>query len=307
MSKRMVLALAGALFCGALLSAGGSQEPRRGNQKVIALSMNSLDEYQTEWWGYVKALGESRGYRMVMTNAEGKVSKQLEDVEALIQQRPDIIIIRAVDSDGAVPVFEACTEAGIPTVDSGFGANYGDTLKLISSQYNLCKYQAEYCINWLNEHPGEKLRVGYIWGVQGMSGTTDRYLGWKETLLGAHPDRVEILAEKVCNWDANQTMAAVEDWVQAFPRMNCIVAMSDEMAIAATNVLQAAGKTQKDCIVIGIDGSPNAQRALKDGLLSASVYTSKPGEARVTIDYAERIIRGGGMAETPGNPGGSRL
>jgi ABC-type sugar transport system substrate-binding protein len=280
-----------ALCCAAVVSAGGGSASR-GTGKVIAISMNALDEYQTEWWGYLKEYGESKGYRIIMTNAEGKVDKQIQDVESLIQQRPDIIIIRATDSDGAVPAFEACNAAGIPTIDSAFGANYKNTFKLLSSQYTLCALQAEYCIDWLKAHPGENLRVGYLWGMQGVSAVTDRYLGWKETLLKAYPNRVEILAEKVCNWSAVETMAAVEDWMQAFPRMNCIIAMSDEMALAATNVLQAAGKSLKNCIVVGIDGSPNAQKALRDGILSATVYTSKRAEARYTIDYAARIING---------------
>jgi ABC-type sugar transport system substrate-binding protein len=98
-------------------------------------------------------------------------------------------------------------------------------------------------------------------------------------------------------------MAAVEDWLQAFPEMNCIVAMSDEMAIAATNVLQAAKKSLGDCIVIGIDGSPNAQNCLQDGTLSATVYTSKKAEAKFTIDYAERIIKGEKLAGQTIDPG----
>jgi ABC-type sugar transport system substrate-binding protein len=98
-------------------------------------------------------------------------------------------------------------------------------------------------------------------------------------------------------------MAAVEDWLQAFPEMNCIVAMSDEMAIAAGNVLQAAKKTLNDCIVIGIDGSPNAQKCLQEGTLSATVYTSKKAEARFTIDYADRIIKGENLAGQTIDPG----
>jgi ribose transport system substrate-binding protein len=271
--------------------------------KTIGLSLNALDEYQTEWFGYVEAEAKARGYQVVMLNAEGKVDKQIADVESLIQLKPAVIIIRATDSDGAVPAFEACDEAGIPTIDSGFGTTHKNTLKLLQSQYTLCGLQAQYCIDWLKANPGKKLKVGYLWGVQGVSAVTDRYNGWKDPLFKAYPDRVEILVEKVCNWSATETMAAVEDWLQAFPEMNCIVAMSDEMAIAATNVLQAAKKTLDDCIVVGIDGSPNAQKCLQDGVLSATVYTSKKAEAKFTVDYAERIIKGENFAGQTIDPG----
>lgn len=302
--KTMVIAAVLLAAVAAAAPCGGRKDPGAGqSSKTIGLSLNALDEYQTEWFGYIEAEAKARGYQVVMLNAEGKVDKQISDVESLIQLKPAVIIIRATDSDGAVPAFEACDEAGIPTIDSGFGTNHDNTLKLLQSQYNLCSLQAQYCIDWLKANPGKKLKIGYIWGVQGISAVTDRYNGWKDPLFKAYPDRVEILAEKVCNWSATETMAAVEDWLQAFPDMNCIVAMSDEMAIAATNVLQAAKKNLNDCIVVGIDGSPNAQKSLRDGTLSATVYTSKKAEAKFTVDYAERIINGEKFAGQTIDPG----
>jgi ABC-type sugar transport system substrate-binding protein len=302
-SKKTAIILSVLLAAAAVSAPCGGRRDSPAGSKTVALSLNALDEYQTEWFGYFQSEVEARGYQVVMLNAEGKVDKQISDVESLIQLKPAVIIIRAADSDGAVPAFEACAEAGIPTLDSAFGANYSNTLKVLQSQYNLCALQAQYCIDWLKANPGKNLKVGYVWGVQGVSGTIDRYNGWKETLLKAYPDRVEILAEKVCNWSAMETMAAVEDWLQAFPEMNCIVAMSDEMAIAAANVLQAARKTLNDCIVVGIDGSPNAQKCLRDGTMSATVYTSKKAEAKFTMDYVERIIKGEKLAGQTIDPG----
>ncbi|MDR1306093.1 MAG: sugar ABC transporter substrate-binding protein [Treponema sp.] len=302
-SRKTAVVFAVMLTAAAAAAPCGGRTDSRAGSKTVALSLNALDEYQTEWFGYVEAEAKARGYQVVMTNAEGKVDKQISDVESLIQLKPAIIIIRATDSDGAVPAFEACDEAGIPTIDSGFGTTHQNTLKLLQSQYNLCALQAQYCIDWLKANPGKTLKAGYVWGVQGVSSTVDRYNGWKETLLKAYPDRVEILAEKVCNWSAMETMAAVEDWLQAFPEMNCIVAMSDEMAVAAANVLQAARKTLNDCIVVGIDGSPNAQQYLREDTMSATVYTSKKAEAKFTMDYAERIMRGEKLAGQTIDPG----
>lgn len=86
--------------------------------------------------------------------------------------------------------------------------------------------------------------------------------------------------------------------------MNCIVAMSDEMALAASNVLQAAGIGTDKCIVVGIDGSPAAQEALRAGTLSATVYTSKRADANLTFEYAVRVAKGEdlrGQTVDPGN------
>ena len=279
-------------------------EEKGDGDLLIGMSMNALDEYQTEWYGYLEEAANAAGIKILMTNAEGKVDKQLSDIESLIANNCDVIIIRATDSAGVVSGFEACAEAGIPTIDSGFGSNYEDTLKILSSQVFLCNLQADYCLDWLEQHPDETLKCGYIWGVQGVSSTQDRYDGWHDKLMANANGRAEILAEKVCNWSATETMAAVEDWVQAYPEMNCIVAMSDEMALAASNVLQAAGIGLDKCIVVGIDGSPAAQEALRAGTLSATVYTSKRADAALTFEYAVRVAKGEdlrGQTVDPGN------
>lgn len=279
-------------------------EEKDDGDLLIGMSMNALDEYQTEWYGYLEEAANEAGIKILMTNAEGKVDKQLSDIESLIANNCDVIVIRASDSAGVVSGFEACAEAGIPTIDSGFGSDYEDTLKILSSQVFLCNLQADYCLDWLEQHPDETLKCGYIWGVQGVSSTQDRYDGWHDKLMENANGRAEILAEKVCNWSATETMAAVEDWVQAYPEMNCIVAMSDEMALAASNVLQAAGIGLDKCIVVGIDGSPAAQEALRAGTLSATVYTSKRADADLTFEYAVRVAKGEdlrGQTVDPGN------
>lgn len=259
---------------------------------TFGMSMNAMDEYQTEWYGYFEEMCNEQGIEVVMTNAEGKVDKQLADVESLIALNPDVILIRATDSAGVVSAFEACAEAGIPTIDSGFGSEYEDTLKMVQSQYALTVLQGELCLEWLEQNPDKTLKVGYLWGNQGQSATQERYDGWKETVEAKAADKLEILAEKVTNWDANNAMAAVEDWVQAFPEMNCIVCMSDELALAAVNVLQAAGIGTDECFVVGIDGSPAGQKAVREGTLAGTVYTSKRADVKLTIDYAIEVAKG---------------
>lgn len=281
----------------------GGGETKGDGKLLIGMSMNAMDEYQTEWYGYLEEYAKTLDAELVMTNAEGKVDKQLADIESLITLKCDVILIRATDSAGVVSGFEACAEAGIPTIDSGFGSDYQDTLKILSSQVYLCSLQAKYCIDYLDANPDVTLKCGYIWGVQGVSSTQDRYDGWHDTLMDAYGDRAEVLAEKVCNWSATETMAAVEDWVQAYPEMNCIVAMSDEMALAATNVLQAANIGTDKCIVVGIDGSPAAQEAIRNGTLNATVYTSKKADAKLTMDYAIRVAQGEDLAGQTIDPG----
>lgn len=259
---------------------------------TVAISMNALDEYQTEWLGYLTTFLEEKGCEVVTTNAEGKVDKQISDVEALIQKKPDVIVMRAVDSEGAIPAFEAITAAGIPVVDAELDVKYDGAVHLVSPQLVMGQLQGEWLNNYLAENPDFKATVGYIWGYQGMSATTDRYNGFVDTMTGGpNADRFEIKVEKVCNWSATETMAAVEDWMQAFPEINLIVAQSDEMAIAAVNVIMAANR-KDEVKVIGIDGSPNAQESIRNGELTGSSFRSRIVSAKNCAEGIVMTIRG---------------
>lgn len=265
--------------------------PAGGAVYNIAISMNALDEYQTEWLSYYQGYLEGLGHKVTVSNAESKVDKQISDVEALIQNKPDVIVIKAVDQDGVVPAFEACDAAGIPSIDSDMGANTDIPLHLTSDQRELGVLIGEYSNEWLAKNPDETIRAGYLIGVQFPS-VMGRMTGWMDTIEEAgNGERFELLAEKVANWSATEAMAIVEDWMQAYPDMNWIVAMSDEMAIAAVNVVEAAGKSGQ-IVICGVDGSPNAQAEIRAGRMAGSSFVPRRQMAQTTADYTLRVAGG---------------
>jgi ABC-type sugar transport system substrate-binding protein len=73
--------------------------------------------------------------------------------------------------------------------------------------------------------------------------------------------------------------------------MNMIVAMSDEMAIAAVNVIEAAGRAG-EVFVLGVDGSPNAQVEIRAGRMTGSSYIPWKAMGTATADYALRLAEG---------------
>jgi ABC-type sugar transport system substrate-binding protein len=279
-------------------NAAGSPSDPPGKKKVtVALAVNALDVFQTEWRDIFVEVCEEKGAEVIQTNADGKVDKQLSDVEALIERKPDVIVIKAVDSQGSVPAFEACETAGIPTIASDLLVDgYDSTLKLGSDQYVLGLMQNEWYVKKLDADPNFKLKIGYIWGSQGMSTTYDRYQGFLDGLVNAYPGRVELLAEKVCNWSATEAMAVTEDWLQAFPEMNAILSQSDEMALGCVNTLTAANADFDNFYICAYDGSPEARQALRDGKMKATVYTHKRAAVEVTVEQALRIAGGENLA-----------
>ena len=241
----------------------------------IGYSINALDAAQTAYLEYYQAWWENESNYDVewsITNAEGDAAKQIADVESLIALGVDLIMISPTDIDSIVTAEEAANAAGIPVCDVNFNAETDAAFHVVNEQTIPGNLQGQFCLDWLEEHPDETLKVGYMWGKMGVKSPQQRHDGFVDVLAQAG-DRAEVIAEKVCDWQASKALDTMEDWIQAYPEMNCVVTANDEMSLAASQVVQAAGK-QDQIIVIGLDGLTDGQAAVKDGTLIGTVYFS---------------------------------
>lgn len=261
---------------------------------TIGISLNAMDNAQTLWYDYMQNKAAELGYvKLIMFDAESKVEKQLTDVETLCTLAPDVILIKAVDTVGSVPAFETCAEAGIPTMALHFNVDYDNTLKLMLNQATAASKSAEYLIQYLDDNPDAVLKVGYIWGLKAMPAAQARYNGWKEPLMAKYPDRVEILAEQDCGWDTTNAQNTMEDWLQAYPDMNCVVCQSDEMATGIINSLQSAQIGLDKCMVLGFNSSKEAIADIRAGVMTGSVlFVIYADQINTTFDYLFRLADG---------------
>jgi len=310
MKKLLALALSLA-FCVSILASCGSNsvnemnntQPSQGTSDdehyTIAIAYAGYEEYHVEWEKYAKQwLQEHYGDNVdiITTVAQNNAATQQSDIESLIVQKPDAILVWAVDSEGSVAAVESIYDAGIKAVLISYSVNTDKyDLYLYADQVLTGKMQADYCNEWVKNHPGETLNCGYIWGVSGISGCIERYDGWKDNCVDG--ENVVLLDEQIGNWNSAEAMAIAEDWLQAFPEMNGIVCMSDEMAIGVIQALQGAGKDPSDFVVLGIDGSESAQLALDEGTLSGTVFENRRLAAELQMEYTMKLLTG---QELPG-------
>lgn len=286
--KRLVMLLV-ALTLAFALSAGCLAE---GKTYTIGAAAYSMDEYGKTWAdafvGYAESLGN---VKTILTNADASIDKQLSDVDSLISQNPDIIIVRAIDPDGITAAINACVNANIPVVASDYVVNSDKVAAWIgTNQKDNGILQAEYLAGCLEANPELNFVIGYMWGTMGLSGCQARYDGLAEWVKDC--DKANIVSEKVGNWSTQDAMTIMEDWLQGMPEINTIICQNDEMAVGVVNTLRAAGKNMDEYYVLGIDGSENGKKYVKDGGIDCTIGTDLYAQASQTVDLAIRIIDG---------------
>lgn len=267
---------------------------------VIGFSFRDLDEAMTGWWEstekYINEYNadESNPYTIeyFFTDANLSVDTQLSDVDSLIARNPDVICIQAVDTEGSVPAFEACVSADIPVIDFGFGVNYDkcDSVYLTINHYGSGQAQAEWLKKYLDENPNETLNIGYINGSQGIQQMTERFEGFS-TLFDdeQYKDRVKLLDMQYCNFSADESMSQMEDWMQSYPEMNCVVSANDEMVMGA---MQACASANVKMISLGMDATDVGLNGIKEGLESATVGFDFDTIAKRGLDLAIQVASG---------------
>ena len=298
--KRYLAIILAVLMLVSVFAGCGKKEENGGRETVvIGYSYNNNQSAMNTWWTKTEELieaynaDESNPYfiEYYFHNADSDVETQISDVESLIVREPDVIMIKPVDSEGSVPAFEACMDAGIPVVNDGFTINTEN----LSSTFILMDHivvgelQAKWYEAWLEANPDATLNICYMQSDVSNYDMVVRREGFVNYMNEHCADRINWLSEKAAGYDANEAADITEDWLQTFPEVNAIVSPFDETAVAASEVCATNGMNVMICGVDGIEGSV---RAIDAGNMSHTVSISWETAAEYSFKLALDIATG---------------
>ena len=86
-------------------------------------------------------------------------------------------------------------------------------------------------------------------------------------------------------------MNYMETWVQANDKIDAIIAMNDNMAAGAIEVIKDNPK-YKDILAYGVDGTAEAALLIKDGLMTSTCLQSAYDLAESLLDTANKLLTG---------------
>ncbi len=272
-----------------------SDEGAGERKPVIGLSINNLDNTQATLLDMYIEYCDAHDIELIYSSAEGSIDKQISDIESLIVQKPDMIACIAVDADAGVTLYEKVKEAGIIFVQHMSEINSTEVeYKTLNRTYERGVYHGEIINEYMEKNPDKDIKIGYILGALGFSSVKFIQDGMNDSCISKWEGtgRCEIVAEKTANWKSDEAMALAEDWIQAYPEINVIVAQNDEMAVGACQAYAAAGKKMgEEVIIIGADGSPAGQQEIINGNMYATVFMNRKEMAEASCQQWEKIAR----------------
>ena len=110
-------------------------------------------------------------------------------------------------------------------------------------------------------------------------------------LLYTSPD-VEVVAEKICAQSDQATfMQTMEDWVQAYGKIDAVLTIGDDLAKACYEVVKD-DPTFADTQYYAVDANPDALLRIKAGQQTATVMQDTQELAQKNLDAAYQLLTG---------------
>lgn len=278
------LLLVMALMVSVIAGCGQTKEQAPAAKKaVVGLAVSTLNNpFFVDLRDGAKAAADANGIELVVMDAQNDASKQLANIENLIQQKVSVIIVNPVDSKAIVPAIEAANKANIPVITVDRGAAGGTVVSAIASD-NVAggKMAGQLIVDKI----GGKGKVVELEGIPGTSAANDRGKGFNEAIKAAAG--ITVVAKQPADFDRAKGMKVMENILQANPEINAVFAHSDEMALGALEAIKASNRAN---MVVGFDATADAVKAVNEGTLAATVAQKPKDMGKVSIETAKKVM-----------------
>lgn len=252
-------------------------------------------QFQNEYWrtlkeGYeegAKLAGEAGISVTVDVQAaldENDEQGQLAIVNNMINKKYSALLLSPISDGNLVPGVESALEKNIPVlnVNDGLIANAPNFVGPKADQ------NGELAAEWIAEKLGGEGQVAIVIGMPKAFAARQRTEGF-ENWMAENAPGIEIVAKQNADWDRNKAKELTETWLKNYPDLKAIFCNNDGMALG---VVEAVKESEKDILVVGVDGIGEAYDSIRKGELSATIDSFPFYKAQIALECAFRELAG---------------
>ncbi|MDR4890063.1 ABC transporter substrate-binding protein [Fredinandcohnia sp. QZ13] len=293
--KLVVLSLVLLLFvaagCSNQSNAGGEGSGEAKKEKIkIGMSFQEMNNpYFISMKEAFEEAAAQIGAETVIADAQHDVTKQINDIDDMIQKKIDILLINPTDSDGVEGAVEAAKKAGIIVVAIDAQAK-GPIDSFVGSR----NYDAGYLAGkQMAEDLGGQGKVAILDGIPVVP-ILERVRGFEDAVK--EYSGIEIVDKQNGKQDRAEAMKVTENMLQANKDLNAIFSVNDEGALGTLGAVEASGK---DVWIYSVDGHPEAIEAItKGGVFKATTAQFPRDQVRIGLGMALAKLWGAEVVPT---------
>lgn len=241
------------LIVGALCSVALAA-PAHADALKIGISFQELNNpYFVTMKEALEEAAKTIGAQVIITDARHDVSKQISDVEDMVQRDIDILLLNPTDSTGVQSAVASAHEAGVVVVAIDAQAQ-GPLDSFVGSKnydagYLACKYLAE--------KVGGKGDIAILDGIPVVP-ILERVRGCEAAVKESKG--LAIVAKQNGKQERDTALSVTENILQANPKLVGIFSVNDTGALGALTAIESSGHDVK---LVSVDGAPEAIKAIQ--------------------------------------------
>jgi inositol transport system substrate-binding protein len=285
--KRVLVVLLVLLTVCSLAFAGGQ---KAGGQKRVAYIARAQGDSFAAWLAN-SIKEEAKKYpTLTVTVMDGQANDDKVNafIENCISNRYDLIILQCNNGEAQTPYIRKVVDAKIPIIltNPRVPGLEGICHSVDADPYEQGAVNARLAISQIPQNA----KVVVINGPAGNLHSTARRESWAKEFFAKRSD-VKIVGEQIANWNKDEAMRYMEDWVQANDQIDAVISMNDNMAAGALEVVKNNPKYNK-LLVYGVDGTAEAALLIQEGRMTSTSFQNAYELARTCMDLANKILSG---------------
>jgi ribose transport system substrate-binding protein len=272
------------LILGLVLGCGGGKKEDAAKKVRIGYAPTTMNN---PFWlavlDGVKSVLEPQGIEIVTIDPQNDQSKMNDQIGDLLAQGIDALLVAPFDSTAVRPALAACKDKGVPVINFDTPVADKDMVASIIASDNVNAGVVVAADMMAKLPQGSKIAI-----IHSPSGQAciDRYDGFMATSNGYF----NIVMTPDGKGDTGVTMPIAEDLLQGSPDLKAFFAVNDPSAIGCIQAI--AGRKASGILVYGVDGAPDAKKAIQDGTMTGTGAQSPINIGKLSAETALKVIAG---------------
>jgi len=261
--------------------------PRSGARGKRVYCLRHMDHpYTTAYTRGMQKIADAYGIRLLtLTAGSADVNIQAQQVDQVINDRPDLCIIFPVDAKSVVPMLRKLNQAGVPTIASNL-IPHADGMPYVLSwtgpdDWGQFRMLAREFAKRMN-HEGGYCIIQHMPGGSPFFSRTFSVI----TELKKIAPKMKLLEKQTTKLEAEKTMQVVSDWITKYGTdLRGIVSADDSGAQIGIN--EACKKANREDIIrVAAGNSKVGMDFIKAGTLHAITYQSAEADGALAMKLA---------------------
>lgn len=268
-------------------NAGDNQEADK-TYRVAYVARAQADSFAAWLANAIKA--EAEKYPNITLDVfDGEANDEKENtlIENCITNKYDAIIVQPNNGEAQRPYVEKIVQAGIIAITTNARISGIDGSSSVDADpYQQAKVNCDLALTQVPQNA----KVVVLQGPSGNFHADERRKAWGAEFFEKRPD-VTIVGEQIANWNKDEAMRYMEDWVQSNDEIHAIIAMNDNMCAGALEVVKDNPKFA-NILAYGVDGTAEACLLIKEGKMTSTCMQSAYDLAELLLSSADKLLKG---------------